>query len=550
MIPLLLTVATLPQSSDAPTRAWARFTESLHLASDSVKRYEEAAAAVDESIRLHLFPSHMQYVYQAHIHALAGDLDGAIAAYRKLVKIGWVRYQSIQNYDDEPLALRTDPRWLAIVAELKRKQDRMRVEQDPGAFGLSETLAPRLVKDWTDDLTVSDAELARRLAGFHAYVQPRRTGAWTLGTHRFAMPGVAPIDVDYWVWIPKGYRAERPTPTLVYSHQGWFYNPNPRPWSYENDLFDNPPREEAARAGFIEVMPLGSRKIDGSTPQGVEAVRQILVDVKRVLNVDDDRTYLMGHSNGGSLAYRTAGLDPTPYAAFVPLNGWPDPSVPMANFRNRALFALSAEGDDTFPNADVRTIHDAVASVAPTWELQTVPGGDHALEPFIDAWMPRLFARMAATRRQPRARERVWEGRAPGGVDWLRVDALDLARPRAAWHALVVTPSVKTRGDGQGGSPPGPHTQNEDCGMVRAAYSDNAFAVETSRVGKISLWIDPRMVDLAKPIRVTVDGKEAFSGPVKIDRKAMAERFLDAFDRAAVPVARIEVSVPTPDRAP
>ncbi len=550
MIPFLLAAVTLRQTPDAPTRAWALFNDSLRLASNSQKRYKEAQAAVDESIRLHLFPSHMQYVYQAHIHALAGDIDGAISAYRRLVGIGWVRYQSIQNYDDEPLALRTDSRWLRIVAELRRKQDRMRREQDPSAFGLSFTSAPRLVKDWADDLAVSDAELARRLASFHAYAQPRKTGAWMLGTHRFAAPRAAPIDVDYWVWVPRGYRADRPTPTLVYSHQGWFYNPNPRPWSYENDLFDNPPRDEAARAGFIEVMPLGSRRVDGSTPEGVEAVRRILVDVKRVLNVDDDRTYLMGHSNGGSLAYRTAGLDPTPYAAFVPLNGWPDPSVPMANFRNRPILALSAEGDDTFPNADVRAIHDAVAGVAPTWDLQTVSGGDHALEPFIDAWMPGLFSRMAATRRRPFAPERIWEGRAPGQADWLRVEALDLARPREAWHALVVTPTVKTRGDGQGGSPPGPHTQNADCGMARASYSDNAFTVETSRVAKISLWISPRMVDLARPIRVVVDGREAFSGLVKIDRKAMAERFLDSFDRAATPVARIDVSVPAPDKAP
>ncbi len=550
MVSFLLPAIAFRQASDVQAKSWALFNDSLHLASDSVKRYKEAEAAIDESIRLHLFPSHMQYVYQAHLHALAGDLDGAIAAYRRLMKIGWVRYQSVQNYDDEPLALRTDPRWLAIVEELRRKQDRMRREQDPGAFGLSFTLAPRLVKDWADDLTVSDADLARRLAGFHAYVQPRRTGAWMLGTHRLATPGAAPLDVDYWVWVPKGYRADRPTPTLVYSHQGWFYNPNARPWSYENDLFDDPPRDEAVRAGFIEVMPLGSRKTDGSTPQGVEAVRQILVDVKRVLNVDDDRAYLVGHSNGGSLAYRTAGLDPTPYAAFVPLNGWPDPSIPMANFRNRPILALSAEGDTTFPNADVRAIHDAVAGLAPTWDLETVPGGDHALEPFVDAWMPRLFARMAATRRGSFAPERVWEGRAPGGVDWLGVEALDLARPRAAWQALIATPSVKTHGDGQGGSPPGPHTQDADCGMARASYSDNAFTVETSRVAKVALWISPKMIDLSRPVRVVVDGKEAFSGLVKIDRKAMAERFLDTFDRAATPVARIEVSVPAPDKAP
>lgn len=517
--------------------------DSLHLASDSQKRFKEAEAAIDESIRLHRFPSHMQYVYQAHIHARAGDVDGAVAAYRKLAGIGFVRYQSVENYDDQPLAFRKDPRWLRLRDELRRKQDRMRGEQDPLAFGLSFTAASRLVRDWADDLTVSDAELARRLKGFRAYAQPKRTGAWMLGTHRFAASGATPLDVDYWVYVPKGYRADRSTPTLVYSHQGWFYNPNPRPWSYQNNLFDNPARDAVAKDGLIEIMPLGSRKIDGSTPQGVEAVRQILVDVKRVLNVDDDRTYLMGHSNGGSLAYRAAGLDPTPYAAFVPLNGWPDPSIAMANFQNRNLFALSAEADDTFPNADVRAIHDAVAGIAPSWDLQTVPKGDHALEPFIDAWMPHLFARMRETRRRPFAPDRFWEGRAPGGVDWLSAVALDPTRPRTLWHPLVVTPNVKTHGDGQGGSPAGPHEQNADFGAVRATYRANVFTLETSRVTKVALWISPEMVDLTRPVRVIVDGKEAFSGTVKIDRKAMTERFLDTFDRSARPVARLEIAV-------
>jgi len=56
---------------------------------------------------------------------------------------------------------------------------------------------------------------------------------------------------------------------------------------------------------------------------------------------------------------------------------------------------------------------------------------------------------------------------------------------------------------------------------------DNRLAVTTRNVARLTLWLHPRMVDLAKPIHITLDGRPAFDARVTPSLPTL----LDSFQR-------------------
>ena len=78
--------------------------------------------------------------------------------------------------------------------------------------------------------------------------------------------------------------------------------------------------------------------------------------MKRTYNVDENRVALAGVSDGGTGAYYIAMRDTTPYASFLPLNGFIMvlPSVDRGrsfpnNLRNKPFFVVNGGKDPLYP---------------------------------------------------------------------------------------------------------------------------------------------------------------------------------------------------------
>ena len=88
--------------------------------------------------------------------------------------------------------------------------------------------------------------------------------------------------------------------------------------------------------------------------------------MKRSYNVDENRVYLTGISDGGTGAYFFAFREPTAFASFLPLNGQmlvlSNPSTLVdgdlypGNAVNRPLFAVNGGRDRLYPAAGVRRV--------------------------------------------------------------------------------------------------------------------------------------------------------------------------------------------------
>jgi acetyl esterase/lipase len=97
----------------------------------------------------------------------------------------------------------------------------------------------------------------------------------------------------------------------------------------------------------------------GWSDQQVASLHAILEDVKRDYNVDENRVVVSGVSDGGTGAYYVAMRDTTPYASFLPLNGYVlvlrSPEIQLTsslflnNLRNKPLFVVNGGKDPLYP---------------------------------------------------------------------------------------------------------------------------------------------------------------------------------------------------------
>jgi polyhydroxybutyrate depolymerase len=140
---------------------------------------------------------------------------------------------------------------------------------------------------------------------------------------------VGTLDRRSLVYIPRGYDAARPTPVVVVFHGG---GGNPESMVAFSGLNDR-----ADEAGFIVAYPYGTGRLpnrlltfNGGNCCGyamdnniddVGFTRATLDDLASVANVDANRVYATGMSNGGIMAYRVASELADRFAAIAPVGG-------------------------------------------------------------------------------------------------------------------------------------------------------------------------------------------------------------------------------------
>jgi hypothetical protein len=88
------------------------------------------------------------------------------------------------------------------------------------------------------------------------------------------------------------------------------------------------------------------------------------------------------------------------------------------------------------------------------------------------------------------------------------------------------------------------HTRGRRKGAAIDAVNrgDNTFVVATSNVSRFTLWLHPRMVDVSKPVTVTVNGRIRFSGPVKPSLATALESYERRHDWGLIYPMKIELT--------
>jgi predicted peptidase len=126
-------------------------------------------------------------------------------------------------------------------------------------------------------------------------------------------------------------------------------------------------------------------------------VMNVLAMMRKEFNVDDNRTYLMGHSMGGAGTYFLASKHAKEWAAIAPiapasflmnnnrgmiLQGIKDGGVPM--------LVVQGDADTAVPVTNTRMWVDTMKEMKMDFEYKEIPGADHG--PVIEQGMADIFA--------------------------------------------------------------------------------------------------------------------------------------------------------------
>ena len=162
------------------------------------------------------------------------------------------------------------------------------------------------------------------------------------------------IEHDYAFVVPREYDPSRPYQVRFYLHGGIA---RARPAAV------NRIRVDALPSGVeeIRVFPNGWVRALWWSATQVDNLARILDRLKRTYNIDENRVYLTGTSDGGTGVYFMAFKDPTPWASFLPLIGnmvvLATPSVRAdgeifpGNAVNKPLYIVNTGRDRLYPGA-------------------------------------------------------------------------------------------------------------------------------------------------------------------------------------------------------
>ena len=331
------------------------------------------------------------------------------------------------------------------------------------------------------------------------------------------------IEHYYAVDVPPGYDPARPYQVRFQLHGG------------TGGRTDNMPRGNGrigalAGAEQIYVLPYAWKDRQWWSHDQVLNLDAIIDALKRTYNVDENRVVLSGVSDGGTGVYYVAMLNTTPFASFLPLNGFlmvlssddiDDGGLFPGNLRNKPLFAVNGGRDRMYPTAIVEPFINHMLRNGVDIAYYPQPNAEHNT-----AWWPDMkdtFEKFVADRpRDPDPDKLTWE--TTGMHDrahWLIIDQLG-AQPSDTKDM----PDVGALGDSLGvarlaATSRSLFSRTKSSGRVDLVRTGNTIEAATKGVAAFTLLLSPDKFDFDQPIKVVANGRVVFNGRVERSVKTL-----------------------------
>ena len=311
---------------------------------------------------------------------------------------------------------------------------------------------------------------------------------------------------------------------------------------------DNKPRgtgEIGALAGAEQfyVLPYAWNESPWWSDDEVQNLGAIVDLLKRTYNIDENRVVLSGVSDGATGAYYIAMRDTTPYASFLPLNGFimvlenseiSDGRIFPNNLLNKPLFVVNGGRDRLYPTSIVEpyTHHLIGSGVEISYHPQ--PEGEHNTK-----WWPEVkddYEKfVAAHPRDPHPDKLTWQ-------------AADTPHNRAHW--LVLDQFGAALGDAKSlpdinktSGAERMFDQSKTTGRVDLVRTGNTVEASTQNVTAFTLLLSPSKFDFDKPVKVIANGREVFNGRVERDVKTLLKWAAKDNDRTMLYAAELKINL-------
>ena len=387
---------------------------------------------------------------------------------------------------------------------------------------------------------VSFDEALRRLKQGRAYTLPQESAAQKEGVVQLSNRTADGIEHFYAVTIPAGYDPARRYQVRFQLHGG------------VGGRTDNKPRGNgqigtlSGEADQFYVIPYAWNDEPWWSDDQVLNLHTIVDDLKRRYNIDENRVVVAGVSDGGTGAYFIAMRDTTPYASFLPLNGYimvlangeiDDGRDFPNNLRNKPLFVVNGGKDRLYPISIVEPFTRHLMRNGVQIEYHPQPDGEHNT-----AWWPEIkgpFEKFVADHpRDPHPDNLTWEAAdtVNNRAHWLVIDTVGAAPGEAKelTDINVFTDSLGT--DPLFGRPKAP-------GRVDLAKSGNTVRATTKGVTAFTLLLSPDKFDFNQPVIVTANGREVFHARVQPSVDTLLKWAARDNDRTMLYAAEIKIKL-------
>jgi predicted esterase len=325
------------------------------------------------------------------------------------------------------------------------------------------------------------------------------------------------ISYPWVILVPESYDASRSYPVEFMLHGGVG-----RPKREEGEPLWRSGYESLQQEDRLVVVPAAWNEAFWWHERQAENLPEILREVRRLYNVDDNRVTLTGVSDGGTGAWFFAFKQPTEWAAFFSYIGHPgvlrSPQsgggyrLYFENLMGKAIYIVNGEEDPLYPAASLQSFIEILEQEEVNHRFRVIEGGGHNTQ-----WLPEereaIEAFKAANPRQPFPTEIQWVSDSAERFNrnhWIRVDALE-----------------------EEGRP----------SLLRVNQNDNVFNVTAYGVEQFTLLLSPRQLNLSDPVMVSVNGRIVFTGSAGPDMDVVLQSAKER-DRALLYSSELQIDVP------
>ena len=383
---------------------------------------------------------------------------------------------------------------------------------------------------WRDAVKAYDEE---KLIAPFAVGEPRDTGYWHLPE------ALEPEAVMPYYFIKKGECPVAGYPLFLYMHgSGDKY----REWETGLSLCRS--YEDAPSLHFIPRIPNGYGELYRWAIQSKQWAWEKLVRLAFLEeNIDPNRVYFYGISEGGYGSQRLASFYADYLAGAGPMaGGEPLKNAPMENLANIAFSLRTGEKDYGFArNVMTDNAAKTIARLADEHPglyknfIEIVPGMGHGIN--YEKTTPWLSKHV----RNAHPTYFYWEdydmyGRHRTGFYNLRVNETSRSNDeeRTCYEVKICGNTIELK------------VENVTYTTTQAIYNIPMFferSYSPATKGNVTLFLNEELFDLSQPVKVIVNGKEAFCGKVRPTVEAMVESCAEYFDPERVFPAKVDVEI-------
>lgn len=534
---------------------------SLAQSSSLANRYLDTAVAYQRTVKNYLIAlkyydlaikegndGNYTYYNAAQCACQAGQTEKAIDYYKK----GFAKFMDYNNYeyfatDTLIKCFSNTPDWKHYLSIMKPKYDSAQVVRANYLKSIHDS-----TKRMNSALLSDPIKIVKFLKNKSA----QQTIAWIKNYNGFPNPPVKShstlyqikvndsLIVPFLVYIPKSYNPAKKNKLFVFLHGAV----SQRPAFYSAPMSPDDQHRKALQKpiddGAIIIYPLAKKGFNWLyNLSAFETILKEISFVKSIYNIDDNKIFLGGHSDGGIGTFWMATHKSYPFAGFLGLNYFPMSyfnNTCLANLKNNTPFyGISARDDGTFNIASVTNIKNYGLSIGDNWHSFTLPG-EHGM-PFdepgsISFAYDSLFNHI----RKPFPKHIEWETDdvKNGRAYWLEITQLDTLQNKATWHKEYNPPAtqINARTAKYNFNP-------HKSGAITATWHGNTIAVHVSRVKAFTIYVSPEMIDLNKPLTITVNGNTVWTKKVVIDKETIVDEFIKTKDRDLIIVKKIKVEL-------